>query len=439
MRKRLVCFLITALIAWSTFSVSLVFAANITLRVASHAPHADWERKVIPLFERETGIKVEVLEFPFSGLLEKQTVETIGRTGAIDIIELYDAWIPLFIPEGHIEAIPQEWTKKMDLERDFPPVVQDLMKWKGKYYLVPETICPFTLYYRTDLFGDPKEKAAFKKAYGYELAPPKTPNQLIDIAKFFTRDTNNDGRIDQWGYSFIGQAGARMAYVYLQQVKSYGGKILDQNMRVSFANETGIKALQFFLDVLPYCPPGAKAYTWADCYESFAQGKVAMVQQWALIGQMIDVGNLPVKGKYGVASLPFTSGVKPAAMVANWFLGVSPHSKNKEAAFKLLDFLGSVRAGREAPLSGGQFPARIAVLKDSDLNKKYPWYKDVLSIFNSEDNWITPQIPEFPELSDLTSAVVHETFAGKHKPQEAVQLIKQKWEDVLGRAGYYKK
>jgi len=379
-----------------------------------------------------------VLDFPFAGLLEKQTVETIGRTGAIDILELWDPWIPLFVPEGYVEAIPQALVNKMDLQNDFPPAVQDLMKSKGNYYLVPETVCPYTLYYRTDLFGDLKEKAAFKKTYGYELAPPKTPKQLIDIAKFFTRDTNNDGKIDQWGYSFIGQAGSRMAYVYLQQVKSFGGTILDQKMRVGFANDKGIAAMQFFLDILPYCPPGAKAYTWADCYESFAQGKVAMVQQWALIGQMIDAGNLPVKGKYGVTSLPFASGVQPATMIANWFLGVSPHSKNKEAAFKLLEFLGSSRAGREAPLGGGQFPARISVMKDPELNKKFPWYKDVISIFNSKDNWIPPQIPEYPEMADLASAIIHETFAGKYKAQEAVQLIKQKWENVLSKSGYYK-
>ena len=28
------------------------------------------------------------------------------------------------------------------------------------------------LFYRTDLFGDPKEQADFRAKYGYDLAPP---------------------------------------------------------------------------------------------------------------------------------------------------------------------------------------------------------------------------------------------------------------------------
>ncbi len=41
--------------------------------------------------------------------------------------------------------------------------------------------------YRQDLFDDPKEKAAFKAKYGYDLALPETYSQLRDIAEFFTR------------------------------------------------------------------------------------------------------------------------------------------------------------------------------------------------------------------------------------------------------------
>ena len=42
-------------------------------------------------------------------------------------------------------------------------------------------------------------------------------------------------------------------------------------------------------------------------------------------------------------------------------------------------------------------------------------------------------------MGDLSSAVIHETFAGQHTPQEAVQLIKEKWENLLEKSGYYKK
>ena len=43
--------------------------------------------------------------------------------------------------------------------------------------------------YRKDLFEDPKEMAAFKAKYGYDLAVRRRPaSSCMDIAKFFTRN-----------------------------------------------------------------------------------------------------------------------------------------------------------------------------------------------------------------------------------------------------------
>ena len=41
--------------------------------------------------------------------------------------------------------------------------------------------------YRKDWFEDPKEKAAFKKKYNYDLGVPQTWAQMRDIAEFFHR------------------------------------------------------------------------------------------------------------------------------------------------------------------------------------------------------------------------------------------------------------
>jgi multiple sugar transport system substrate-binding protein len=57
----------------------------------------------------------------------------------------------------------------------------------GKYYAYPTEGDAVGWAYRKDLFEDPDEMAAFKAEYGYDLAPPETWDQLMDIAKFFTR------------------------------------------------------------------------------------------------------------------------------------------------------------------------------------------------------------------------------------------------------------
>ncbi|GAA3314418.1 hypothetical protein GCM10020331_006880 [Ectobacillus funiculus] len=57
-----------------------------------------------------------------------------------------------------------------------------------------------TLIYRKDLFEDEANKKAFKEQYGYELQPSKKRGRNMKIQlSFFTRDTNRDGQIDQYG------------------------------------------------------------------------------------------------------------------------------------------------------------------------------------------------------------------------------------------------
>ena len=60
------------------------------------------------------------------------------------------------------------------------------------------------VFYRKDLFDKPEEQKAFQAKYGYPLAPPQTWQQWRDIAKFFTRDTDGDGKADFWGTDTIG-------------------------------------------------------------------------------------------------------------------------------------------------------------------------------------------------------------------------------------------
>jgi len=61
---------------------------------------------------------------------------------------------------------------------------------EGKTYCIPIFWNSHGLFYRKDLFEDPTEKANFKAKYGYELRVPRTFDELVDVAEFFTRPPN---------------------------------------------------------------------------------------------------------------------------------------------------------------------------------------------------------------------------------------------------------
>ncbi|MGO8256687.1 sugar ABC transporter substrate-binding protein, partial [Rhizobium ruizarguesonis] len=77
------------------------------------------------------------------------------------------------------------------------------------------------------------------------LAPPKTWQQWRDIANFFTRDTDGDGKTDFWGTATIGT----FSEEWMAHVLPAGspGVILDKDGQVIIENEAHKKALEFYI------------------------------------------------------------------------------------------------------------------------------------------------------------------------------------------------
>ena len=67
-----------------------------------------------------------------------------------------------------------------------PDAIRQLYTWDGKGYGVLNDADGQVLYYRRDILSDPGWQAEFKEAVGYDLpVPPKTWQQVLDIARFF--------------------------------------------------------------------------------------------------------------------------------------------------------------------------------------------------------------------------------------------------------------
>src|SRR5918999_6074231 len=47
-------------------------------------------------YEKHTGIHINIAEFPYANLFEKELIDLNARTGAYDLIMLDDPWFPKF-------------------------------------------------------------------------------------------------------------------------------------------------------------------------------------------------------------------------------------------------------------------------------------------------------------------------------------------------------
>ena len=123
-----------------------------------------------------------------------------------------------------IDDYVEQYMDKADLE-DFHPLYQFLPTYKGKRWGFFDDGDVFALYYRTDIFGDPKLQQAYKAKFNADLRVPQTWDEYAQVAQFIT---------DQLAPNVYGGAHFRKAgspgnqFSFLQQYRTNGGRFFDE-------------------------------------------------------------------------------------------------------------------------------------------------------------------------------------------------------------------
>src|SRR4030042_1838994 len=160
-------------------------------------------RSILPKFKEETGIDVQITEYPLDTIFEKQMLALRSQTGSPDLVG-FDLWfVPAFgESDTLLDLNPYITELKNDQAYDFGDILPSHVngyQYKGKQLGLGFIPVQMLMVYRKDLFEDTKYKEEFLQKYGHELLPPTTMTEFMQVVEFFTRDTNGDGEIDLWG------------------------------------------------------------------------------------------------------------------------------------------------------------------------------------------------------------------------------------------------
>ncbi|HGF7527427.1 TPA: ABC transporter substrate-binding protein [Vibrio cholerae] len=285
-------------------------------------------------FESKYNAKLEVITAPYSGLQDKLSAEVMSPAGTFDIAAIDVLWFPMSLPA--LEPLDGIFTT--ELQADTFPHLIEASSFNGHSYGVPIWDNAEILMYRKDLFEDPKEKAAFKEKYGYELVPPKDLDQLMDVAKFFTRDLDNNGVIDIYGTSLEGFGGHGDAITnWLALAAYYGaeGHVVDAKGEVILNSEPYIKASNKLLEFINagVVSPNYLELASPQNVDLFKQGRMATMYVWAhFFKGLNDPGSSKVAGNVGTAP------AYGAAIPGPWFYVQFAKSKQPELASKFLQY-----------------------------------------------------------------------------------------------------
>ncbi len=390
-------------------------------------------------FTKETGIKVVVDQIPWGQFETKVFTTLAAKPDTYDIIIGDSQWLGKGAKGGHYMDLTN-WMKTNKIDTSISPMVLKYLgeypKGSGKYYAVPaETDCN-GFAYRKDLFEDPKEKQAFKKKYGYELGIPKTYKELKDIAEFFNRPNANPPiyGIALW----LAKDYDAITMGFQQVMWSFGGSYGDEKtykVQGILNSKAGIEALEYYVSLAKFTPPGSENYYWNESLTALQQGKVAMgMDFFAFFPGLVSKEKTKYADKMGFFASP--AGPKGRYIsIGGQGMSVSTHSKRQKEALEFIKWFCKEENQLKWARLGG-FPANEKVLQSKEFQVIAPYNPAfVESMKYVRDFWA---VPEYAELLQKCQIHWNAAVTGQKTPKQAMDDLAKDHEAIFKKAGYIK-
>ncbi len=435
-------------------------------------------RDMVPEFEKRFGIKVIWEDTAFADIHTKEISDFVAHSGRYDVIMMDNPWLPEFAGGEYIASLePYVIESGLDISKDyehkwppgvevFPtihledeivPVLNFYGNWNGKLYAIPYMPGTQLLYYRKDIFNDPKEKMDFKSKYGYELDVPKTWSQFRDVAEFFTRPP------EMYGCSWSAGKGNMAVQNYYNVAWSWGADCFafgqgfpdmeDPIRNMPVCNSTiGIEALEFWISLGDFMPPGVAAYEWAEITEDYITGKVPMMIQWsAFTPQIEDVERSVAAGKTGYTVLPgkpdapenTVPGIVPGegySSLGGWAMVMNKDSRRKSDAWKFIAWATGLMMTDEEFFSyiegGFSNSGRMKAYTMPDTTGyKVGRYQAELEMYEAHLRR-RPAIAEETEYEIIVGTEAQIAFIGEKTAKQALDDSAKALYDLMVRGGY---
>ncbi|HHY46503.1 MAG TPA: extracellular solute-binding protein [Firmicutes bacterium] len=386
-------------------------------------------KAIAPIWEKETGIKLKIIEYPYASLYEKIVTAFQANVSTFDLIMLDDPWMPKFCSSGWLVPLDKEfgYTKDPDIFQ----VVYDLGSWppprgpvppgeKGK----PRHLYGITLVGNVEIF-----------MYRKDLVPePKTWAEVLANGKKI-----HNASKPLYGFVIRGAKGNPVISEFTPILMAFGGRIFDDNWKVVLNSPESIAALKFFAeDLKAISQPGCDAYDAGERAQEVAAGRGAQAEVWP--AEVTDIVENPevskVVGKMAYTVVPAgPTGVR-APLMGNWLLAIPKASANKHWAYEFITWATSARIQKIYAENGG-IPFRRSILMDPELNKKYPLFQAMARSLEAPAQW-RPRTQDWFAAEAILGTYVNGTLAGQYKPEEAIAKAAAEIQKYMEEAGYYK-
>ena len=306
----------------------------------------------------------------------------------------------------------ENWLQKLPEFSQIDPALFESMEYQKHTWSVPFATNNVGIFYRPSLF----------KAAGItEL--PQTWEQLRQVARKLTIDTNGDRKVDQHGIFLPLGKGEFAVFLWLPFMWSGGGELVAKdNQTPAIVNKGAISAMEFWHSLIADGSAVLSSPERGFEIDDFVAGKVAMqiTGPWTL-------GQLKATG-VDFDVFPIPTKLRPATAIGGENLFVFKTAPEQEkAAFKFIEYVLSEEFQTQWAMETGYLPVNLKSrqsAKYQEFVKKQPAVKVFLD--QSKFGRSRPIFSGYNRVSENLGRALESVMLGKNSPQEALKASQQR-------------
>ena len=416
--------------------------------------------------EGDTEIKLTLDFIPWDNFYTNVAASLTSGEQKYSMIVSDSQWLGAFIEGGYFQKL----NKYIDADPELQAIFDDMHQgykegyttypYKSEnYYGFPQFPDNYVNFYRTDIFCNPDENAAFRAKYGKKLPCTYADWEIVvwddifDINEFLTRKkgemmAGKPLEDDMFGVTY--QAGKAYDFSSMQIngfFWQFGGDIWREDQQpdaqaIGVVNsDINVEALTKYLDLLATMHPSHKTGGMGifEMQALYLEGKIASMINWVGLGAPVVDPNLSkVNDITGYARQPGT--MQDDGTISRWAnLGGQPFvlttwmtDEEIEASFKIIKWWLSYDVQIEAVKAGGQSCMKSIIYSDG-YNALAPWNAAyVASMDWQKDVW---HIPEFFELLTQQQEEFDKAITGQQDAKTTLDNIAEFQQELLEEVG----
>jgi multiple sugar transport system substrate-binding protein len=354
-------------------------------------------------------IKVTLVSGPYSATHDQIVVGAASGTLS-DVVGLDGAWVNGLAKQGAIASMDP----LMDAAGFDRNQVADIIQVDGQSVMFPLASFVYPIFVNLDL----------AKAAGVE----SMPTNRTEFAEAAKKMTNADQNVFGWVLPLSletpnGIQNDVMAWVWAS------GESMLKDGQPDVENEAVVGTLEYIesLNDAGVISPGIFAKKEQDKVEEFVNGRVGMMVDSLAHINLIRERNPDLN--FGISAVPAVDGYdgKRGLPYASWGIGISEGSENKEAAWKLVEYLMSPEVNARLVTIANAFPGNVNA--KPDLSKSDPLFGEAFEIF--QQGYLANEFVGLPVAEELMRQMdieVQKMFEGQVTPQEAAAATQKQWE-----------